>query len=298
MWVRVLGAAAGGGFPQWNCHCANCRRLRSGTLRGKARSQAQVAISSDGAAWHLLSASPDLRLQIENSRFLWPSEGVRQSPIRSVVLTSAEIDSITGLLSLREFSPFTIFSTQAVQDILLGENNVFDVLQRVPDQVTWRAFRADDSFELAGDLTVEAISLPAGYPVFVRNNHPAEEAVVGLAIENRGRRLVFLPGVGEVTKNLLEWMETSDVLLFDGTFWSEDELIRVQQGAKTARQMNHVPISGVCGSLEILSSLERPRRIFMHINNTNPILDEDSPEHQAVMDAGWEVAYDGMEFEI
>src|SRR5208337_907163 len=137
MQVRVLGAAAGGGFPQWNCHCNNCRRLRLGTLKGKARSQAQLAIGSDGRAWHLLNASPDLRQQIESSPCLWPSEGVRHSPLRSVVLTSAEIDAVVGLLSLREFQPLTIYSTRAVQEILLKENSLFHALHRIPDQAKW-----------------------------------------------------------------------------------------------------------------------------------------------------------------
>ncbi len=298
MWVRVLGAAAGGGFPQWNCHCTNCSRLRLGSLRGQARSQAQVAVSSDGLSWHLLNASPDLRLEIENSDFLWPSQGVRHSPIRSVILTSAEIDAIVGLLSLREFSPFTVHSTEAVQEILLRENNLFAVLQRVPNQVQWRAFSSDGRFEPGPGLSVQAIPLRGGYPAFVRDGHPPDQAVVGLAIENGGRRVTFLPGVGEITGNLLEWMEQSDLLLFDGTFWSDEELIRVQQGARTARQMNHLPMSGPCGSLATLSALNRPRKIFMHMNNTNPVLDEESREYRAVIQAGWEIAFDGMEFQL
>jgi pyrroloquinoline quinone biosynthesis protein B len=298
MQVRVLGAAAGGGFPQWNCHCNNCRRLRLGTLKGTARSQAQVAVSSDGDGWHLLNASPDLRQQIEGSPCLWPAEGARHSPIRSVVLTSAEIDAVAGLLSLREFQSFAVYSTRAVQEILLRENSLFHALHRLADQVRWCAFCPGNIFELDAQLRVEAIPLHGGYPTFVGGGHPVEEAVVGLAMEAGGRRLLYLPGVGEITENLLEWMEKSDVLLFDGTFWSDDELIRVQQGARTARQMGHVPMSGACGSLEALANLKRPKKIFMHINNTNPVLDEESAEHRAVIDGGWELAYDGMEFEL
>lgn len=296
MQVRVLGAAAGGGFPQWNCHCNNCRRLRLGTLKGTARSQAQVAISPDGGAWHLLNASPDLRLQIESSPCLWPSEGIRHSPIRSVVITSAEIDAVVGLLSLREFQPFTVYSTRAVQDILRRENSLFQALHRLEDQVRWCAFCPGNVFELDSELSVEAIPLGGGYPTFAGGTRPMEEAVVGLAIEHGGRSLLFLPGVGEITENLLEWMEKSDVLLFDGTFWSDDELSRVQQGARTARQMGHVPMSGPSGSLETLKGLKRPKKIFMHINNTNPVLDEESAERRALTDGGWELAYDGMEF--
>ena len=298
MWVRVLGAAAGGGFPQWNCHCTNCSRLRLGTLRGKARSQAQVAISSEGGAWHLLNASPDVRQQIEASPFLWPSEGVRHSPIRSVIVTSAEIDAVAGLLSMREFQHFTVYSTRAVQEILLRDNTLFQALRRVPNQVRWCVFSPGDLLQPEAKLRVKAIPLQGGYPAFAHGSRPPEEAVVGLALGNGNRRLVFLPGVGEITEDLLQWMEQSDVLLFDGTFWSDDELIRVEQGARSARQMNHVPMSGPGGSLETLASLTRPRKIFMHINNTNPVLDEDSREHRAVIDAGWELAFDGMEFEL
>jgi pyrroloquinoline quinone biosynthesis protein B len=298
MQVRVLGAAAGGGFPQWNCHCTNCRRLRLGTLKGKARSQAQVAVSSDGGVWHLLNSSPDLRQQIESCSFLWPAEGLRHSPIHSVILTSAEIDAVIGLLSLREFQPFTVYSTRAVQEILLRENSLFHALHRLPDQVRWSAFCPENVFELDALLSVHVIPLEGGYPTSVNGKRPPEEAVVSLAIEQDGRRLLFLPGVGTITQNLLEWMEKSDVLLFDGTFWSDDELIRIQPGARTARQMGHVPMSGPGGSLEALAHLDRPRKIFMHINNTNPVLDEESAEYRAVRDAGWELAFDGMELEV
>jgi pyrroloquinoline quinone biosynthesis protein B len=298
MWVRVLGAAAGGGFPQWNCHCSNCRRLRQGTLRGNARSQAQAAVSSDGHCWHLLNASPDLRGQIESAAFLWPAEGVRHSPIRSVTLCSAEIDAVMGLLSLREFQPFTVYSTRAVQDILLCQNNLFHALQRLPNQVKWSVFSSGGVFQPDTGLPVQAIPLRSDYPTFVTTTHEPEEAGVGLAVGNGGCQLLFLPAVAEITEDLLGWMEQCDLLLFDGTFWSDDELIRVQQGARTARQMNHVPISGPGGSLEVLSRLKRPRKVYMHINNTNPVLDEDSPEHRAVVDAGWELAFDGMEFEL
>jgi pyrroloquinoline quinone biosynthesis protein B len=272
--------------------------LRLGTLKGKPRSQAQVAVSSDGRAWYLLNASPDLRQQIEVSPPLWPSEGARDSPIRSVILTSAEIDAVVGLLSLREFQKFTVYSTRAVQEILLRENSLFHALHRLPDQVRWSVVCPGSEIELNAALRAHVIPLDGGYPTFVAPGRPPEEAVVGLAIEQNGRRLLFLPGVGIITENLLQWMYKSDVLLFDGTFWSDDELIRVQQGARTARQMGHVPMSGPGGSLEALAHLDRPRKIFMHINNTNPVLDEESPEHRVMRDAGWELAFDGMEIEL
>ena len=205
---------------------------------------------------------------------------------------------MVGLLSLREFQAFTVHSTRAVQQILLRENSLFQALHRLPDQVRWSVFSSDRAFELDAGLRVHVIPLAGGYPTFVNPGPPLEEAVVGLAIEEDGRRLLFLPGVGEITENLLQWMEKSDVLLFDGTFWSDDELIRVQQGARTARQMGHVPMAGPDGSLETLAHLDRPRKIFMHINNTNPVLNEEGAEHRKMKEAGWELAFDGMEVEI
>ena len=298
MLVSVLGAAAGGGFPQWNCNCDNCRRLRAGTLRAKARSQIQVAVSADGRAWHLLGASPDLGKQIESNPCLHPRHGLRDSPLASVVLTCAEVDQSLGLLLLREMHTFAVYATASVRDILLEDNSMFGMLHRVPEQVAWRAFRPGEPFEIETGLQVEAIPMGGGYPSYVGAGRlalcRADEAVLGLSVACGGRRLLFLPGVPAIDDALLARMEQSDLLLLDGTFWSDDEFIRVWPAARTARAMGHLPISGPGGSLERLASLSRPRKFFLHINNTNPILDEDSAEHRAVRAAGWEVACDGM----
>ena len=302
MWVRVLGAAAGGGFPQWNCNCTNCRRLRLGTLRGRARTQAQVAISADRRVWHLLNASPDLRQQIEATPCLHPQEGVRHSPIASVILTCAEVDQVLGLLLLREMQPFTAFATDSVREILLGDNSIFQVLHRIPEQVRWHSLVPRNECEIAAGLRVEPIALGGAYPGFVGAGRVArlrpDEAVLGLVLTCGGRSMIYLPGVAAIGDALLERMEESDLVLLDGTFWSDDELIRVRQGARTARQMGHLPISGAGGSLERLATLRRPRKVYIHINNTNPILDEDSPEYRAVREAGWEVACDGMTMDL
>lgn len=302
MWVRVLGAAAGGGFPQWNCNCTNCRRLRLGALHGQARTQAQVAVSADNHVWHLLNASPDLRQQIEVAPCLHPREGVRDSPIASVILTCAEVDQVLGLLLLREMQPFTAYATDSVRDILLGDNSIFQVLHRIPDQVYWRSLVPGNGCEIAAGLQVEPISLNGAFPGFVNAERVArlrpDEAVLGLVLKCGGHSMMYLPGVGAIDDALLEQMEQSDLVMLDGTFWSDDELIRVRQGARTARQMGHLPISGPEGSLQRLATLRRPRKVYIHINNTNPILDEDSPEYQAVREAGWEVACDGMTMEL
>jgi pyrroloquinoline quinone biosynthesis protein B len=300
--VSVLGAAAGGGFPQWNCNCNNCRRLRAGTLRAKARSQIQVAVSADGRAWHLLGASPDLTQQIAGNPCLHPREGLRDSPIASVILTCAEVDQSLGLLLLREMHSFTVYATASVRDILREDNSMFQMLHRAEGQVEWRTVTPGAPFEVEAGVQVEAIPMGGGYPSYVGADRlarcRADEAVVGLAIHHGGRGLLFLPGVPEIDDALLARMERSDLVLLDGTFWSDDEFIRVWREARTARAMGHLPISGPGGSLERLAALHRPRKVFLHINNTNPILDADSAEYRAVSEAGWEVACDGMTIEL
>jgi pyrroloquinoline quinone biosynthesis protein B len=302
MLVKVLGAAAGGAFPQWNCACQQCQRLRAGTFAGQPRTQAQVAVSEDGAAWTLLNASPDLRIQIESTPALWPAGNSLHSPIRSVVITAAEADTVAGLLSLREFQPLDIYATRSVLRILREDNSLFSLLDRVPRQAAWKEIRPDVEFSV-GELNFQPFSLPGGFPGFVpadrKSELVAEEAVLGLLIESRsGARMAYLPGVAQVEESWREWLDECDVLLFDGTFWTEDELCRVRGGGKPASAMGHLPLSGPCGSLAALDGIQCPRKIFFHINNTNPILDESSPAYADVRAAGWEVARDGMEIRI
>ncbi|MGO4884148.1 MAG: pyrroloquinoline quinone biosynthesis protein PqqB [Bryobacteraceae bacterium] len=302
MLVTVLGASAGGGFPQWNCNCNQCRRLRDGTLHSQARTQIQVAVSADGDAWHLLGASPDLARQIESNPFLHPRRGLRDSPIVSVVLTCAEVDQSLGLLLLREMHPFTVYATASVRDILLEDNSMFRMLHRAPRQVEWRAMRSGEAFEIEPGLSVEPLPIGGGYPSYVSAERlarsRADEAVMGLSVRSRMGSLLFLPGVPAIDDALLARMEETDILLLDGTFWSDDEFLRVAPEARTARQMGHLPISGAGGSLERLTALRRPRKIYVHINNTNPILDEESAEYRTVREAGWEVASDGLTIRI
>jgi pyrroloquinoline quinone biosynthesis protein B len=296
--VNVLGAAAGGGFPQWNCNCDNCRRLRQGTVRAKARSQIQVAVTADGRAWHLLGASPDLGKQIESNPCFHPRQGLRDSPIVSVILTCAEVDQSLGLLLLREMQPFTVYATASVRDILRADNSMFGMLHRVPRQVEWRDITPGAAFEVEPGMQVEAIPMRGGYPSYVSTGRlaqcRADEAVVGLSVHCGGRTMLFLPGVPAIDESLRARMEQCDLLLLDGTFWSDDEFIRVWPEARTARAMGHLPISGSGGTLECLAALRSPRKVFIHINNTNPILDEESGAYRMVREAGWEVACDGM----
>ncbi len=299
MLVKVLGAAAGGAFPQWNCACQQCQRLRSGTFAGKPRTQAQVALSEDGVFWTLLNASPDIRTQIEATPQLWPSGGSLQSPIQSIVITAAEADTVAGLLSLREFQPLDIYATRSVLRILREDNSLFALLDRVARQAVWREIQPDVEFPV-GPLKFRPFSLPGGFPGFVRADRKAEldacEAVLGLLIESSsGGRMAYLPGVAKVEESWREWLDECDVLLFDGTFWTEDELCRVRGDGKKAAEMGHLALSGPCGSLAALRDIKCARKIFFHINNTNPILDESSAAYAEVRDAGWEVARDGME---
>jgi pyrroloquinoline quinone biosynthesis protein B len=302
MLVKVLGAAAGGAFPQWNCACNQCRRLRSGTFAGQHRTQAQVAISADGASWTLLNASPDIRIQIEATPQLWPAGNSLHSPIQSVVLTAAEADTVAGLLSLREFQPLDIYATGSVLRILREDNSLFGLLDRVERQAVWKQIQSDRDFTV-GMLQFRPFSLPGGFPAFVRADRKSEldpqDAVLGLIIESAsGGRVAYLPGAPKVEDSWREWLDGCDVLLFDGTFWTEDELCRVRGGGKPASAMGHLPLSGPCGSLAALRDIKCARKIFFHINNTNPILDESSRAYAEVRDAGWEVARDGMEIQI
>ncbi len=313
MRVKILGSAAGGGFPQWNCACGNCRALRQGTFRGKARSQTQVAISAgskdDADSWFLLGASPDLRAQIEATPELQPQKGIRQSPIAGAVLANADIDHVLGLLLLRELQPLRVHATDSIRRILCEDNSMFRMLQRVAGQVTWASFVPGTEFSLenpAGEdpgLRCRALSLGTHYPAYVLPQRQSEltfgEASLGLVVESpSGKRLAYMPAVPQIDDALLREFESAGVLLFDGTFWSDDELIRTQGSGQTARQMGHVPVSSAEGSLSRLAGLRHPRKIYLHINNTNPMLNEAGPEYRQVRESGWEIAEDGWEFEL
>ena len=314
MLVTILGSAAGGGFPQWNCACQNCRALRSGSFQGKARSQTQVAVSSggeakDGQTWFLLGASPDLRMQIQATPELQPRNGVRQSPIAGAVLANADLDHVLGLLLLRELQPLRVHATKSVRRILTKDNSMFAMLQRIPDQVTWNEFTPGASFPLvnaAGEhsgLRCQALPLGTNYPAYVSPPRKSQlaplEASLALFLDGpTGKRLAFAPVVPMVDEAMLKQLERADVILFDGTFWSDDELVRVQSSGQTARQMGHIPVSSSEGSLGKLAGLRRPRKIYIHINNTNPMLNEAGPEYRQVRDAGWEIAEDGWQFDL
>ena len=237
---------------------------------------------------------------MEGTPELWPQDGERNSPVSDVILTGAEVDQALGLLLLREFHSFRVHATASVRRILTEDNSLLGVLARFPGQACWKDIPLDRPF-FAGGARLEVLPLPGSFPGFVGARRLAEsnpvEAVIGLVIspESGGRTLAFLPGVGCISDSLLERLEACDAVLFDGTFWSDEEPSHIPGISRTARQMGHLPISGPGGSLERMAPLERPRKLYIHINNTNPILDEESEEYRTVRESGWEVASDGME---
>jgi pyrroloquinoline quinone biosynthesis protein B len=307
MQVKILGSAAGGGFPQWNCACSNCARLRAGALRGRARTQAQLAVRTQNRGWCLINASPDLRAQILADSDFAPQETPRSSPIATVVLTSADVDQVMGLLHLREFQPLQIYATREIQEILREENSIFRALEQTAKQADWITIHASKPLELqsrAGEilgLSTEAFAISNSAPSYAgksRTGDATGEYVIGLHIRADDHSIVVAPTLPRIEENWVAEWNRCDAVLVDGTFWSDDEMTRIRSGSKTASGMGHLPISRSAGMLRSLAKLTKPRKIFYHINNTNPILDEDSPEHAQVTAAGWEIAYDGMEITL
>jgi len=289
----VLGAAAGGGFPQWNCRCPVCALAWAGDTRVRPRSQASLAVTGDGVHWALLNASPDLRAQILATPALQPA-GLRDSPIASVVLTGAEIDQTAGLLHLRESQAFAVYATPATL-AALGENPMFRALR--DGIVARRAVVPGARFTPVVGVEAELFGVPGKVPLYLEDGEPeiGEGAgSVGIELRAAGRSLAYVPGAAAMTETLHGRLARADVALFDGTLFTDDEMLRSGTGTKTGRRMGHMPIAGPDGSLAALAGLTA-RRIFVHINNTNPILIDGSPERREVEAAGWQVAEDGQE---
>jgi pyrroloquinoline quinone biosynthesis protein B len=311
MQIKILGSAAGGGFPQWNCACRNCSGLRSGSLQGTARTQTQLAFSPDGLIWFLLGASPDLRTQILATPQLAPPSGESTgTPIGGIFLPSADVDSAMGLLHLREFQSFFLFATPAVQKIVQTENRIFDVLHRADPPVQWQslspggrlACRFGEDPSAPPTFICSPISVGGGFPDYIstelRRSLPSLESVIALRFEQGAKSFFSAPSLPDISGEWLKAAASSSVAFLDGTFWSDDELLSTGRGHKTSREMGHVPLSGRDGLLAQFPSDSGARKILIHINNTNPVLDENSAEHRAVRDAGFEIASDGMEFTL
>jgi pyrroloquinoline quinone biosynthesis protein B len=294
--IRVLGSAAGGGFPQWNCGCPNCAGVRAGTIRATPRTQECVAVSADGQAWVLLNASPEIRAQIESFPPLHP-RGPRHSPIAAILLTNGDLDHCLGLFSLRESHPLLVAATDRVRRGLTEGNRLYRTLERFPGQVTWQALAIGRDEKLAG-LVVQAVAVPGKPPIHLEGIVPPDpEDNVGFRIRaaDSDRVLAYFSGVGRVTPAVRAALEDAACVFLDGTFWSSDELPGLGLGAKRAEEMAHWPVGGPAGSLAALGGLAAGRRILIHVNNTSPLLRDDSPERAAVAAAGWEVAHDGLE---
>lgn len=291
----VLGAAAGGGLPQWNCGCQNCSDARAGLI--PVSTQSSIAVSADGQNWSVLNASPDIGSQLQRIPQLHPKT-LRDTPISSVVLTNGDIDHIVGLLTLREKTAFTVFATQSGQDIL-ESNSVFEVLDR---QIVDRTrITLDTPFEAAPGLTITPFSVPGKVALFLEGDDLDLKAVgeqtVGLMLETADRRVAYVPGCADLPDWLLDVFTDLDALLFDGTVWNNDEMQQTGTGKKTGARMGHVAINGAEGSLARLSGLQC-RKIYVHINNTNPIWQPDSAERAQVLEAGWQIGFDGMEITL
>ncbi len=303
MRIRVLGSAAGGGFPQWNCGCPNCSGARAGTIAARARSQECVAVSPDGDHWFLLNASPEIRAQIESFPEIHP-RAARHSPIAGIVLTSGDLDHCLGLLSLRESYPLVVYASDAVRRGFTERNVLYRTLERFPGQVRWKALRDGEETDLTigdGDtpsgLRIKAVAAPGKPPVHLEgidSKTPEENVGVTIRETASGTSMAYFSAAGGVTDAVRAELAASTCAFFDGTFWSETELIDLGLGSKRAADMAHVPIGGDTGSLKALGTIGK-RRVFIHINNTNPILRDDSSEAAAVRAAGWEIASDGME---
>jgi pyrroloquinoline quinone biosynthesis protein B len=284
--------------------------VRSGVMKVRSRTQTQAAVSTDGSRWFLLNASPDLRQQILSSADFVPPAGSRNSPISAVVLTSADVDAAMGLLHLREFQPLQIFSTIAVRRILTEENSLFRVLARSNPPVKWETLPLDRLMPLIppspadkkSGLFCKAISLNGNFADYVseslRNSLSPEEAVIGLTLVSREKKLFYAPNLPGIGDHWVRCVEESDLAILDGTFWKDDELNSIRKGSKSARQMGHLPLWGNRGLLRQPLRPGKTRRVLIHLNNTNPVLNDESPESRIVREAGWEIAYDGMELAI
>ncbi len=305
MQVRVLGSAAGGGFPQWNCNCANCHGVRAGTLPGRPRLQASVALSGDGRRWFLLHASPDVRQQIESFPPLLPHGCVRGTGLAGVLLTGADLDQALGLLVLREGLAAVVHATAAVRRSL-AEGLRLDEVLGCYCPLEWREPPAEpaplrDAGGHPSGLHYQAFAVPGKPPRYSEARAvPSVGDTVGYRFvdERTGGRLVFLPSVAAWDDAVAAGVRDCDALIFDGTFWDEDEMVRTGAGSLRAGQMGHLPIGGPDGSLARLAPLAVGRKVYVHVNNTNPILREDSPERMAVEAAGVAVGWDGMEFTV
>ena len=309
MQIIVVGSAAGGGFPQWNCRTEYCRLARDGSSLTQSRTQSSLAVASEGKDWVLLNCSPDLRQQVNQTPLLHPRNGLRGSPIKAVVLTNGDIDHIAGLLTMRESEPFCIYASDRVERIL-ETNTVFNVLN--PDFVKRNTFALEHPFELHAPqgqslgLEIEPFAVPGKVALFMEDASQGAdfgthaEDTVGLRVKDlhNNTSFYYIPGCAAVAAEIRRRLDGADLVFFDGTLFHDDEMVTMGVGHKTGKRMGHISMHGAHGSLEAFRSIDVKRKIYIHINNTNPVLLNNSRARQIVESAGWEVAVDGMVVEL
>lgn len=292
--ILILGAAAGGGLPQWNCGCPNCDAARRGEI--PALSQSSIAVSGDGTHWTLVNASPDLRQQLEATPPLHPT-GPRRSPLEAVLVTNGDIDHVAGLLTLREKQPFRLLATPEVHAVIAA-NPMFQALD--PTLVSREPVQLGARIALLPGLDATLFPVPGKVPLYLESDDVVTDAegelTVGVDLAAAGARAVYVPGCARMTPALADRLRGAALVLFDGTLYRDDEMIAQGLGAKTGRRMGHMPIGGPDGSLAAFDGLGIGRKVYVHLNNSNPVLDPRTPERAAVEARGWTVARDGMEF--
>ncbi|MEK9769923.1 MAG: pyrroloquinoline quinone biosynthesis protein PqqB [Betaproteobacteria bacterium] len=305
MRVRVLGSAAGGGFPQWNCNCPNCDGVRKGTINAKRRTQSSIAVTGDNVNWLLFNASPDILTQFQGFPELQPARSIRDTAVKSVLLMDAQIDHTTGLFMLREGkTPLNIYCTDMVYEDLTTGNPIFNILGHYCG-INWKKISMDslDSFEAEGvpNLKITAVPLSSKAPPYSpHRNNPHIGDNIGIQVEDAtsGKKLFYAPGLAEIEDQIKPFMEQADCLMVDGTCWTNDEMAKLGIAQKMSLDMGHLPQSDPGGMIEVLRPLRASKKILIHINNTNPILREDSPERAVLADEKIDVAYDGMDLTI
>ncbi|KCX16867.1 pyrroloquinoline quinone biosynthesis protein PqqB [Acinetobacter sp. 1264765] len=303
MYIYVLGSAAGGGFPQWNCNCPNCHGVRTGTIQAKARTQSSIAISENGTDWVLLNASPDIRQQLFEFKAAQPARKLRDTGITSVILMDSQLDHTTGLLTLREGCPMKVWCTKMVHQDLTSGFPVFNMLKHWNGGLQYHEINPKQAFKIDGFENLEFLPLiikSAAPPYSPHRNDPHDGDNIALIIKDHKtqKQLFYAPGLGKIDDQIMQIMQSSDCVMIDGTLWTDDEMQQTGVGTKTGREMGHLYISGEGGSLSYLNQLNTPKNVLIHINNTNPILNENSSQFAELKVNGVEVAYDGMQIEL
>lgn len=303
MYIYVLGSAAGGGFPQWNCNCPNCHGVRTGTIQAKPRTQSSIAISENGTDWVLLNASPDIRQQLFEFKAAQPARKLRDTGITSVILMDSQLDHTTGLLTLREGCPMNVWCTEMVHQDLTSGFPVFNMLKHWNGGLQYNQINPKQAFKIDGFENLEFVPLiikSAAPPYSPHRHDPHDGDNIALIIKDHKtqKQLFYAPGLGKIDEQIMQIMQSSDCVMIDGTLWTDDEMQQTGVGTKTGREMGHLYISDESGSLSYLNQLSTPKKVLIHINNTNPILNENSSQFAELKANGVEVAYDGMQIEL